>query len=139
MSKFTINSAKFAVNIDGIDMKDCTSVSGFDVVIEKLTDDNGEQAIRSYRKGRSYVDDVEFSRVFSCTKVYNWFKECQQGKITKRSASVICFDDAGSEVMRFNLEGCWPIVWRGPSFHAGSGSSLAQESFSLAVESIELS
>jgi phage tail-like protein len=138
MKDFTINSAKFTVNIDGIDMSNCSSVSGFDMGIEKLIDDNGAQPVRSYKKGRSYVDDVEFTRILSSTKVYDWFKECQLGKITKRSASIICYDDKGGEVMRFNLEGCWPILWRGPSFQASQGSQMAYESFVLAVEAIEL-
>ncbi len=138
MNKFTINAAKFAVNIDGIDMKDCTAVSGFQMAIEKLLDDNGAQATKQYRKGQTYVDDIDFTRVFADAKIYDWFKECQQGRVTKRSVSIITFTDKGDEALRFNLEGCWPILWTGPSFSAGQESAIACESFKLAVEAIEI-
>lgn len=137
-ASFSIDVSKFKVQIDQISMVNCTNVSGIDLNTEKLEIYEGNQDSPNYRKGRTYAEDVHFTRIFSDLNLFNWFKECQSGKITKRSASVVALDDKGAEALRINLIGCWPISWHAPDFSAGSSGRIAYESFTLAVESLDI-
>ncbi len=138
LEQFDINTANFKVTIEGIELEQCTAVSSIDGRIEKLCRDDGTVSSPQYRKGRSQVDNVEFARIFRDRRIFDWFKECRDGSVVKRSISVVSMSDKGEEIVRFNFEGCWPIAWSAPSFNAGGDSDHAIETFTMAVESIEI-
>ena len=44
--------------------------------------------------------------------------------------SIVLWDDAGNERVRWNLINCWPVKWTGPSLDATSNE--------LAIETLEI-
>jgi phage tail-like protein len=138
MSKFTLNTSDFEISVEGYDLKDASIVSGLDIFTEKLLVQEGAQAEASYRKGRTYASDLSITRVFSDKKLFEWHKECRQGKVNKRSGSIILKDDEGKNALTVNLFNIWPIRWIGPRLSSRGTNSIAYETVVLAVESVEL-
>ncbi|TVQ77478.1 MAG: phage tail protein [Bradymonadales bacterium] len=136
--EFEVATNKFTVQIEGFDFKNCSAVSGLDVMTEKLDVQEGAQKQISYRKGRTYAADLVLTRVFKNKNLFSWFKECQQGRVEKRSGSIVCTDDEGQQVATFLLNGCWPIAWSGPVFSTQSAGDIAYETVKLAVEDLDL-
>lgn len=135
-NEFEVATNKFEVQIEGFDFKNCSAVAGLDLMTEKLAIEEGAHRQASYRKGRSYAADLVLTRVFKNKSLFQWFKQCQQGTVEKRSGSIICKDDEGNRVAVFNLLGCWPISWSGPCFSTMASGDIGYETIVLAVEDL---
>ena len=68
---------------------------------------------------------------------YTWRKAVLDGKVDRRSISVIFHNDAGQEAGRINFYNCWPSKWSGPSLNARS-SGHAGEKLEISWETMEL-
>lgn len=51
-------------------------------------------------------------------QLYHWFKTVLDGRVERKSVSVIFHNDAGAEAGRINFYECWPTKWVGPSLNA---------------------
>jgi hypothetical protein len=84
------------------------------------------------------INTVTISRDWSNTpEFFNWRKAVLDGKVDRRSISVIFQNDAGQETYRANFFQCWPCKWVGPSLNARS-SAHAQEKLEISWETMEL-
>jgi phage tail-like protein len=59
-----------------------------------------------------------------------WQMEVAKGQITRRNISVVMYDSAGLELMRWNFANAYPVKWVGPGLNA--------EQATAAVETLEL-
>jgi len=74
----------------------------------------------------------EDHRDFSATKeFFNWRKTVIDGKVSRKSVSIILLNDAGEEALRYNLFECWPTKYHGPALNSRN-SAHATESIELA-------
>ncbi len=53
-------------------------------------------------------------------ELWEWHQKLQNGKTERRNLSIILADDQGAEIIRWNLENCWPTIWKAPDFNATS-------------------
>jgi phage tail-like protein len=51
------------------------------------------------------------------------------------TAAIVIRDNAGEQLRRYTINGCWPVSWEGPSF-SGGGSELAVETLEIAHEGV---
>ena len=68
--------------------------------------------------------------------VYNWIQSVIDGKMQRKSGSIVLWSDAGWESARFNFYEAWPCKWKGFSLD-GKGTDVNVEEIELAVEKIE--
>ncbi len=68
---------------------------------------------------------------------FKWRKAVLDGKVDRRSISVIFTDAKGVETSRMNFFNCWPSKWSGPSLNAKS-SAHATERLEISWETTEL-
>ena len=66
----------------------------------------------------------------------NWRKSVLDGKVDRKSISVIFHNDAGEEAGRVNFYDCFPTKWVGPALNA-KNSGHATEKIELAFERME--
>jgi phage tail-like protein len=52
------------------------------------------------------------------------------GKTTRKNVSIVLFNEAQEEKLRWNLREAWPSKWTGPSFNATSNE--------VAIETLEI-
>jgi len=125
------------VEIEGVTSGAFKAVDGLDSETEIIEYQDGDDLTLRKRPGRTKYANIVLKRGYVNTKdFWEWRKLVVQGKVERKSGSVILLDDAGGEVMRYNFFEAWPCAWRGFSLE-GKGSDNAVEEIELAVEKVE--
>jgi phage tail-like protein len=114
------------------------SVSGMDSETEIVEFKQGNDTIVRKKPGRTTYANITLERGYTATDdLWEWRKNIEDGKIDRRSGSVIILDqDGATEVARYNFYEAWPAKWYVPDMAADS-SAMAIEKVELAVERIE--
>jgi phage tail-like protein len=131
-------SHKFNVEIDGVTVGGVHRVDGLEHEHEVVEYQDGDDMITHFRPGRQKPGRVTIERDWSSTKeFFNWRQTVINGKVERKSVSIIFMNDAGEESMRVNLFDCYPTKWKGPSLNSKS-SGHAAETIELMFERMEL-
>jgi len=134
-----VNVSSFKVTLDGIADSPYESVAGIGIDIEDLPFQEGNNQIKN-KSGRYTARDITISRRFKKDKALaDWVKQTKQGKMTRKSGSVILLNDDNSQVARFNFFEAWPKSWSGPTLSKDrAGNETLMESVVLSVADVEL-
>jgi phage tail-like protein len=132
--------SQFTLEVDGVELARFQAVSGLnwetEVVEFKDTMADGKVAIRK-RPGQTKFPDVTFKRGLSAdTALLDWYKTVLDGKVERKSGSIVVYDLAGTEKDRWNFERAWPSKWSASDLDAGSDAIMIEE-VTIAVEHIE--
>lgn len=114
------------------------SVSGMDSETEVIEFKQGNDLVVRKKPGRTTYANIVLERGYTATDdLWQWRKNIEDGKIDRRSGSVIVLDQDGStEVARYNFFEAWPCKWNVPDMNADS-SAMAIEKVEIAVERVE--
>ena len=63
-------------------------------------------------------------------KLWSWYQEVLQGKITRKTVSIHLLDSTGKEQRSWVFQGAVPVKWAGPQFRA-AGADVALETLEL--------
>lgn len=114
------------------------SVSGMDSETEIVEFKQGNDKVVRKKPGRTTYANIVLERGYTATDdLWQWRKNIEDGKIDRRSGSVIILDQDGqTEVARYNFYEGWPCKWNVPDMDSDS-SSMAIEKIEIAVEKVE--
>ena len=114
------------------------SVSGMDSQTEVVEFKQGNDKIVRKKPGRTTYSNIVLERGYTATDdLWQWRKNIEDGKIDRRSGSVIVLDqDGATEVARYNFFEAWPCKWNVPDMNADS-SAMAIEKIELATELVK--
>jgi phage tail-like protein len=114
------------------------SVSGMDSETEIVEFKQGNDKVVRKKPGRTTYANIVLERGYTATDdLWQWRKNIEEGKIDRRSGSVVILDQDGEhEVARYNFFEGWPCKWNVPDMDADS-SSMAIEKIEIAVEKVE--
>jgi len=130
----------FTLEIDGVELARFQNVGGLswetEVVEMKVSDKQGKVHFIK-RPGQTKYPDVTFKRGLSTDdKLLKWYKTVLDGKVERKSGSIVVYDGAGVELDRWNFENAWPSKWSASDLDAGSDAIVIEE-VTLAVEHME--
>ncbi len=133
----------FFLEIQGV-TKDHTTVvggfrkvSGMDSNTEIVEFKQGNDPVVRKKPGRTTYSNIVLERGFTnADDLWEWRKGIEEGKIDRRSGSIIVLDQNFEEVARYNFYEGWPCKWEAPPMDAES-SGLAIEKVEIAVERVE--
>lgn len=132
-----IGQFNFKVEIEGVTVGAFRNVEGLDSETEVVEYQDGDDIILRKRPGRTKYTNLTFKRGYVNTdELWNWRKKVIEGKVERKSGSVILCADDGSEIMRYNFFEAWPCKWKGFSLD-GKGNDVTVEEVEMAVEKIE--
>ena len=132
-----IGNFNFKVEIEGVTAAAFKNVEGLDSETEIVEYQDGDDIILRKRPGRTKYSNVTLKRGYiNTTELWDWRKEVIDGKVSRKSGSIILCADDGSEVMRYNFYEAWPCKWKGFSLD-GKGTDVNVEEIELAVEKLE--
>lgn len=135
-----INSFAFRVEIDGVQAGAFRACSGLKVESEIFEyAEGGDNAQTRKLIGPTKCGNITLRKgVIVNDALWSWRDEITtaNGKVKRRSGSIVICDDNGSEIGRWNFHNAWPVRWEGPEFDAKS-SELACECLELAPERLE--
>ena len=84
------------------------------------------------------IDYRNGSEEMRMLRFWNWIRRAATGDQALRSdGRIILRNEAGDEVMRWNLHRCWPSKWSGPSLNA-KNSEIAMEMLEMQIERLEI-
>lgn len=108
----------FTFEIEGVTAGGFVGVDGGGVQIVDYRD--GDDPVTHKRAGKAkYKNIVLRVGTTSDTRLYKWRKAVFDGKVERKSGSVVMTDREGNEILRVNLTGAYPVQLR----EAGSGMS----------------
>jgi phage tail-like protein len=114
------------------------SMSGMDSETEIIEFKQGNDTVVRKKPGRTTYANIVLERGYTATDdLWQWRKNIEDGKIDRRSGSIIVLDQDGqTEVARYNFFEGWPAKWYVPDMNADS-SAMAVEKIEIAVEKVE--
>jgi phage tail-like protein len=131
-------SYRFLVEVDGITQAGFQEVSG----LESSTDtiDYREGSDPSHLRklpGLNKFTAITLKRgITDSDELWKWRATVTDGKIMRKSGSIILLDDGGQEKLRWNFFNAWPSKWTGPAFNSTS-SAVAVETLELTHEEVK--
>ena len=131
-------SNRFSFEIDGVIVAGVHTIDGLESESDVVEYKDGEDGVSHTRPGNHKPGKMTCSKDWSNTSEwYKWRKAVLDGKVDRRSISVIFHNDAGEEAGRMNFYNCWPSKWNGPDLNARS-SGHAGEKLEISWETMEL-
>ena len=132
-----IGNFNFLVEIEGVSQAAFKNVEGLDSETEIVEYQDGDDIILRKRPGRTKYSNITLKRGYiNTTELWDWRKKVIEGKIERKSGSVILCADDGSEIMRYNFFEAWPSKWKGFTLD-GKGTDVNVEEIELAVARVE--
>jgi len=128
----------FLVEIEGITQAGFTECTGFGANTDPIEyREGGENKTVRKLPGMTKYPNITLKWGLTDSRdLYDWYRDVVNGKIVRRSGSIIVNDLEGAEVMRYNFYEAWPTKWDGADFNA-KGTDVAIEMLELAHERIE--
>jgi phage tail-like protein len=121
--------ARFYILIDGLAQATFMEVSGLQIETEVLEyAEGGNNGFVHKLPGRTRVSNLTLKRGFALTNaLYKWYAGAATGrKIERKNVSLVLFDAAGEELIRWNFIGAYPVKWIGPQFDASSTMAVVE-------------
>jgi phage tail-like protein len=125
----------FRVEIAGLQIAAFHECSGLESAIDVVEHREGGGPIRKLPGNTKFANIVLKRGVTANRELYDLHLQCVEGRVERKSGSIILMDRADQEVARWNFEQAWPAKWVGPSLTA-EGNDVAIETLELAHEGI---
>ena len=132
LSRFNVR-----VEIDGIPVAGFVECSGLGSETEvEAYREVGDDRVRLL-PGRTTYSRIILKRGITLDRsLWDWRQTVVEGRIDRRSGSVILLDGERNEVARWNFVEAWPAKWVGPDLNAQS-SDVAIETLEIVHEGLE--
>jgi len=129
----------FKLLINGAAVAGVHTIDGLESDSEVVFTPNSGTPGVTANPGPVTVQSVAIQRDFSSTKeFFNWRQTVLNGKVERKSVSIIILNDAGAEVARYNFFECWPCRYSGPTLSKARSSAHATETIEIVFERMEL-
>jgi phage tail-like protein len=125
-------NCRFYIEIDERKEAAFTELTGLQVEITVTEHEEGGNNGFVYRlPGRAKVGNITLKRgVSRRNDLLLWNLQIASGRIIRKNISVLMYDTAGAELMRWNFVNAYPVKWVGPQFAADKAG--------LAIETLEI-
>ncbi len=132
-----IGNFNFKIEIEGLQKAAFKTVEGLGSETEVITFGGTTDQAQRKRPGRTKYTDIVLKRGYTNDEaLWQWRKSVIDGKVDRRSGSVILCSDDGTEITRFNFFDAWPTKWKGFNLD-GKGTDTTVEEITLTIERLE--
>jgi phage tail-like protein len=132
-----IGSSKFKVEIAGVTVGAFTALEGIEAVTEVVTYSDGDDLNVRKRPGRTTYSNIILKRGFTNShELWDWYKLVIDGKVERKSGSIVVTGEDGSEITRYNFFEAWPCRWKSLVLDAKKPGTIIEE-LEIVVEKIE--
>lgn len=130
--------AYFGFELEGESLGYFTSVEGLSAEIGvgefQAVNDNGAR-INAKIPGQITFPQVTLARGLTTDKaLQEWVDTMQEGTTTRKTVSIVIYDRASNELVRFNMEGAYPSKIEISGFDASSGGQPVIETLTIQHE-----
>ena len=116
---------RFLVEIEGLVVSGFSEVSGLqaETEVEEYREGGVNEHTHKLPKGTKYTNLILKRGITDSNELWKWHQDVIEGRIQRRSGSIILLDQTGEEKWRWNFIGAYPIKWTGPDFKADSSAA----------------
>lgn len=134
--KDPIRNFRYKVSVGGVEAG-FNEVAGFDVSIDVIEYREGDDPTTPFKlPGLSKYSNITFKNgITDSLELYNWIKDCVEGKIERKVVTIMALGEDGSTLATWEIVESWPVKYTGPDFNA-TGSEVAIESMELCHEGL---
>ena len=127
----------FRVEIDGITRGGFREASGLDSAQDPVEYREGIDSLTAKKlPGLNKYSNISLKwGITDDAELWEWRKKSADGTVERKNGSIVLYNDAGEEKIRWNFIEGWPTKWTGPSFNA-TGNEVAIETLELAHEGV---
>lgn len=132
-------NGKFQVEIEGVTVGAFTACDGLEVRVDvvNFADASVDNVLVRKRPGRTQFSNIVLRRgQVNNTELWDWFKNVVDGKVERKSGSIIVLDDTAKEIFRYNFFEGWPCRWKSLEMRTDKPGALVEE-IEIAVELVE--
>jgi phage tail-like protein len=124
------NAMRFDFKVDGVDIASFTAVDGLTAeYVVKTYEEGGNNDYIHQLPGRMKYNNLKLTRPVdgSSKALAAWFSELGKSqKLTRRTATVIAYNDNSDVVAEWSLRDVYPVRYTGPSFSAENGKVITE-------------
>lgn len=129
-------SATFRVEVDGKEVGQFTQVSGLELTIDAdEIKEGGQNGYVHKVPGRITWPNLILSRgVTQNDMLFSWVNQSggesfasKGNKVGRSTVAVIMTNQQGKPLRTWDLEGAFPVRWKGPQFSSGGSDQLVEE------------
>ncbi len=126
-------SYHFHIEIDGISQaqfKECSGLESSSEIIEyKEANKDGQTIVRKIPGVLKWADIVLKRGITDVLELWEWRKLVEQGKVNeaRKNGSIVLYDQANTEIARWNFVDGWPSKVTGPQFSADKNEVAVEE------------
>jgi phage tail-like protein len=131
-------SFRFRLEIDGIIQGGFSECSGFGSSVEVVEYREGgdPMTVRKLPGKATYPDITLKWGITDSHELYDWHATALAGNPQRKNGSIVLFDHANNEKVRWNFFQAWASKYDGPSLNA-TGNEIAIDSLTLSYERLE--
>ncbi|MCT4604682.1 MAG: phage tail protein [Marinisporobacter sp.] len=135
--KDPIRNFRYKVSVGGAEAG-FSEVTGFDISIDTIEYREGDDPTTPYKlPGLTKYSNLTLKHgVTDDMELYNWIKDCVEGRIERKVVTIIALGEDGSPLATWEVVEAWPVKYNAPDFNA-TGAEVAIESMELAHEGLK--
>lgn len=128
----------FLVEIAGITQAGFSECAGFEISTDPIEyREGGENTTVRKLPGLTKHGNITLKWGQTDSRdLYNWYRDVTNGKIDRKSGSIVILDLDGKEKVRWNFKEAWPTKYNPADLNA-KGNEVAIEMLEIAHEGIE--
>ncbi|NTU32803.1 phage tail protein [Brevibacillus sp. HB1.1] len=126
---------RYRIEMDGIQQAGFSEVSGFDASVDVVEYREGNEVITPRKlPGLAKYGNITLKwGVTDSMDLYNWMQDTIQGKVARKTVTIIAINEAGDDVATWKVIEAWPTKYTAPDFN-GTSSEVAIEQLEIAHE-----
>ncbi|WP_432666845.1 phage tail protein [Wukongibacter baidiensis] len=135
--KDPIRNFRYKVSVGGAEAG-FNEVTGFEVSIDTIEYREGDDPTTPYKlPGLTKYSNITLKHgVTDSMDLYNWIKDCVEGKVERKVVTITALGEDGSPLATWEIVEAWPVKYTAPDFNA-TGSEVAIEAMELAHEGLK--
>lgn len=129
---------RFRVEIEGIQQAGFSEVSGYDASLDVIEYREGDDETTPRKlPGLTKYGNITLKwGVTDSDDMYKWMAECIEGKIERKTITIVALDEEGDDAASWVINEAWPTRYTAPDFN-GTGAEVAIELLEVAHEGME--
>ncbi len=126
---------RYRVEIEGIQVAAFSDVSGYDLSMDVIEYRDGNEAITPRKlPGLRKHSNINLKRgITDSMDIYNWIKSVSEGKVERKSITIISIDEEGNDSVTWQVIQAWPMKYSISDFK-GTGNEVLIETLEIAHE-----
>lgn len=128
----------FLVEIDGITQAGFSECTGFEISTDPVEyREGGENTTVRKLPGLTKYTNITLKWGLTDSRdLYDWYRAVVNGKIERKTGSIVVLDVDGKEKVRWNFKDGWPTKYNPADMNA-KANEVAIETLEIAIEGIE--